>query len=73
MRQTSREQSTIDWHTNIVAWRLEREVRRDEHAQAIQSAGKKFRNPITVDQRLWTMEGMIKVAKVPKELYQTIL
>ena len=55
---------------------LEREVRRDEHAQTMNNAGSKFRrlnppifeggvDPIRVDQWLRTIERMIKVAKVP--------
>ena len=57
---------------------LEREVRRDEYAGALNNAESEFRrlNPptfeggvdlITADQWLRTMERMIEVAKVPEE------
>ena len=36
------EQSAIDRLTNIVARLLEREVRRDEHGQAMYNAGSEF-------------------------------
>ena len=63
---------------NIVAWLLEKEVRRDEHAHAMNNAESEFRrlnpptfeggvDPITVDQWLRTMDRMIEVAKVLKE------
>ena len=75
---TSRQQSAIDRLTDIVVQLLERKVRRNEHAQAMNKAGIKFRilNPpifeggvdlITIDQWLRTMEIMIKVAKVSEE------
>ena len=72
------EQYAIDRFTNIVARLLEREVRRDEHGQAMNNTGSEFRrlnpptfegvvDPIVADQWLQTMERMIKVAKVPEE------
>ena len=72
------EQSAIDRLTNIVARLLEREVRRNEHGQAMNNAKREFRrlNPptfeggvdfITTEQWLRTMERMIEVAKLPKE------
>ncbi|KAH9769491.1 hypothetical protein KPL71_012021 [Citrus sinensis] len=72
------EQSAIDRLTNIVARLLEREVRRDEHGQAMNNVGSEFRrlnpptfkgsvDPIAADQWLQTMERMIEVAKVPEE------
>ena len=78
MEGTTREQSTIDRLTNIVARLLEREVRRDEHGQAMNNVVSKFRrlnpptfegsvDPIAADQWLRTMERMIEVAKVPEE------
>ena len=72
------EQSAIDRLTNIVTRLLEREVRRDDHGQAMNNDGSEFRrlnpptfkggvDPIAVDQWLRTMERMIEVAKVPEE------
>ena len=45
------EQSAIDRLTNIVARLLEREVRRDEHGQAMNNVGSEFRrlNPPTFE------------------------
>ena len=72
------EQSAIDQLTNIVARLLEREVRRDEHGQAMNNVESEFRrlnpptfeggvDPIAANQWLRTMERMIEVAKVPEE------
>ena len=75
---TTGEQSAIDRLTNIVARLLEREVRRDEHGQAVNNTESEFRrlnpptfeggvDPIAADQWLRTMERIVEVAKVPEE------
>ena len=75
---TTGEQSAIDRLTNIVAWLLEKKIKRDEHAQAINNAKSEFRrlnppifeggvDPIAADQWLQTMERMTEVAKVIEE------
>ena len=75
---TAGEQFVIDRLTSIVARLLEREVRRDEHGQAMNNVGSEFKrlnpptfeggvDPITTDQWLRTMERMIEVVKVPEE------
>ena len=77
-KRTTGKQYAIDRLTDIVERLLEREVRRNEHAQAMNNTGREFRrlNPptfeggvdsIAADQWLRTMKRIIEVAKVPEE------